>query len=225
MKENGFNLSMNEMAATLAHEVRNPLALAIANVNILELDCSDHNNKSRFDIIKRELTKIGDLMCELMELAIPSKEAPSAELREMLEDICAPFTATYAGDITFTISTAEEITAYIAPSRLRLILNNLIKNAAEAIKSPDGPEHGNGRIDIRLTASNDKAKITIQDNGVGMDESAAANAMSSRYTSKQTGTGIGLYAANALAEQFGGNLTIAGEPGKVCIVTLELVIS
>ncbi|MCL2703570.1 MAG: HAMP domain-containing histidine kinase [Defluviitaleaceae bacterium] len=220
MSKDDFTLSLNEMAATLAHEVRNPLALALVNLNLLELNSADED-RGRYEIIKRELGKVNELMTGLAELAIAPETAGRTELRALLEDITAPFAATYGGDIAFHVKAGQKITIQAPPCRLRLIFNNIIKNAVEAIKSRDGPPKGRGKVQITLTEERGRALVVISDNGKGIDKAEAAKAFEPRFTTKENGSGIGLFAAGALAVQLGGGIHITGKPGEGCTVEIS----
>lgn len=210
---NEFSQSIAELAAGLAHEVKNPLTLVRANIDLLEL--TDNNNDAHaknYLVMRRELTRISNLMTDFMRLSRPP-EIPHDRvslprlLRTLIDDMRPALfgISMYmeAEDLQPTILGDEEA--------LRRVFLNILKNAAESIELADRDD---GVITISLTKNDGETIIEIEDNGVGCSEETLmnVNSNSAYYTTKDTGTGLGLYFSRQIIESHGGTLTLHSVP-------------
>jgi len=217
---NDVSLSLSEMAATFAHEVRNPLALAMVNINILELGCKNEEDVNRFNAVKRELTKIAELMMELTELAADKPLRKNVTpVKETIEDILPAYITAYSREIEFITYIEKEISAAIQPKHFRIILNNILKNAVEAVKAGSNKH---GKIIISVKTNTDRILISVQDNGIGMDDDTKENAAKPYFTTKENGSGIGLFATGSLLNRYGGDMKVSGELFIGCTVEISL---
>jgi two-component system, sporulation sensor kinase E len=214
-------LSIREMAATLAHEVKNPLSLVRANINLLELDDESASRRASYSLIKRELDKINDLVMDMINLTLAPARFEAVGLRELVGSAASPFIETYSPGIIFNLALPES-ELYISgnPYHLKLVLSNLIKNAVEAVEAA-APELG-GNIAISLSSSRCAALITIRDNGTGLPPEAGGALTDSRFTTKRGGSGLGLYASRIIISQHGGELSIADGPGGGCVCSVSI---
>jgi len=84
-------------------------------------------------------------------------------------------------------------------------MSNLVKNASQAIE-------GNGKISIRIIDKKDNVFIEIEDSGSGIPESVLPKIFEPLFTTKQSGTGLGLASCNSIVERHGGALTVRNNP-------------
>ncbi|MDR1706125.1 MAG: HAMP domain-containing histidine kinase [Clostridiales bacterium] len=222
-REAASSLSVREMAATLAHEVKNPLSLVRACINLLELDDEQGSHQKSYDLIKRELDKINSLVTDMVDLTLVSPEYSAVDAGALLGSLAAPFVQAHP-EIAFNLAIPDaELFITGNPSKLKLVLNNLIKNAIDAVEAAE-PAAGKN-IAVSLTADGGAAVFTIRDNGVGLPGVTFDTLTEPRFTTKRGGSGLGLYASRVIVSQHGGKLCIINRPGGGCIVTVMIPMS
>jgi signal transduction histidine kinase len=101
------------------------------------------------------------------------------------------------------------------PLKIRQVLTNLIRNAAEAAGSK-------GRVTIRVRDDIQGARVDVEDDGPGLAEQAASRLFEPFFTTKDKGTGLGLAVSRAIARAHGGDITLSPSPGQGAIFTLTL---
>ena len=101
------------------------------------------------------------------------------------------------------------------PGRLRQALLNLLLNALQAM--PDG-----GVLSVRARTVGGHAELTVADTGVGMDRMTRTRAFEPFFTTRPTGTGLGLAVVREIAEAHGARVSMASRPGRGTIVRLRL---
>jgi two-component system NtrC family sensor kinase len=106
-------------------------------------------------------------------------------------------------------------TAPGVPAKLRQVLANLVRNAAEAA----GP---GGRVVVRVVEDPSQARVEVEDTGPGIDEAAAARLFEPFFTTKDRGTGLGLAVSQAIARAHGGEVTGESRPEGGARFTIRL---
>jgi two-component system nitrogen regulation sensor histidine kinase NtrY len=126
------------------------------------------------------------------------------------------FVARLASQVTFTLAgAAPQEPAFIDPAQMEQALLNLLKNAHESGSPPDQVE-----LHIRRVAG--VLRIEVTDRGQGMNEAVLTNALVPFYSTKRSGTGLGLALAREIAEAHGGRILLANREGGGLAVTLIL---
>jgi len=211
----------SEMAAALAHEIKNPAAVALAHVNLLRLYNEDAELSRHLNHIEQSLTDICDLVREILATAYNRYEAYEVDLYKILTEILETYRAAWP-NIFFSLNISEVCTlglngesvlpCYGHETSLRMIFSNLIKNAVEAIEA-SGIDAG--EIEINAKHSENFLNVTICDNGV----SACA---ASETSSKPYGNGLGLAICRSLANGLGAQLSASPTETGGCAVTVCL---
>jgi two-component system sensor histidine kinase HydH len=101
--------------------------------------------------------------------------------------------------------------------RLRQVFSNVVKNALEATERRPG-----GRVDVRLLGRGGVAVVEIADNGVGMAPEHREKIFLPFYTTKPTGTGLGMAIVKKIMDLHGGEIEIDSSPGRGTIVRLVI---
>jgi signal transduction histidine kinase/DNA-binding response OmpR family regulator len=211
----------DEFLATLAHELRNPLAPLRNAVQLARADALDEETRERIrQVMERQIAHLVRLVDDLMEVSRISRGV--LELRRERVDLGSvlrnaletsqPLVQAGRHELEVT-SDGSRLRVDGDPVRLAQVLSNLINNAAKY--TPEG-----GRIHVRIEAEGEFARVTVTDSGVGIDPREIAHLFqmfrrgdpSSRRD--QSGLGIGLALAQRLARMHGGDIEAYSEgPG------------
>lgn len=128
------------------------------------------------------------------------------------------------GVVSFTVP--EDMVLQIDASLITQVLINLIRNALDAIESPNGLDpvesREDGRVEVVLTISDSRPYLIVTDNGSGMSPEVMANLFQPFFTTKEGGSGVGLSLCRQIVRRHGGDLRIQSQPGKGTVVSVNL---
>lgn len=220
--------SVGFLAAGVAHEINNPLAI-IAGEAELALntlpDDADPNLRQALGTTRDEAFRCKAITQKLVSLARPgSGERATVGLAGLAEDVAALVrTLPQAEGRTLRVEPGEAVSALTDASQLKQVLLNLVINALEAT------EPGPGRVTIAVSQESGTATIAVSDNGKGLSEEALGRVFQPFYTEKKSpttpGLGLGLSISHAIVEDLGGTLTASSDgPGRGSVFTIELPI-
>lgn len=200
---------VGRLSATLAHEIRNPLASVSGAAEMLASGTLPRDKAEKMaGLIVSQSRRVSELLEGYLGLARNSEDFP----REPMN------LAAFAGEAVETAShgfSGAEITfsgagkTMVLGNALRLgqALGNLIRNAVEA-----QAEKGPGRVDVRLEAGEGEARLTVLDRGPGIPPERLDRVLEPFYTTKAEGTGLGLYLVDRIARDHGGRLELENRP-------------
>jgi signal transduction histidine kinase len=208
---------LGEMAAVIAHEVRNPLAAVRGAIQVVGSRLKSDNSDAQIvrEVIAR-LDSLNDLIQDLLVFARPpSPKLVPVDVRAIIESIVTLLKRDpqfHSLDITVN---GEASPASADPSLLTIAIQNLLINAAQAQKG-----HG----DITVTLSNDgpSSLIRIADSGPGIPEEIRASLFRPFKTTKARGTGLGMATSKRLIESQSGHIDVKCPAGGGTIVTLRI---
>jgi signal transduction histidine kinase len=124
--------------------------------------------------------------------------------------------AQLASQVPFRLGAgAPQEPAFIDPAQMEQALLNLLKNAHESGSAPD-------QVELHIKRVQDVLRIEVQDRGHGMNEAVLTNALVPFYSTKRSGTGLGLALAREIVEAHGGRITLGNREGGGLTVTLIL---
>jgi two-component system sensor histidine kinase PilS (NtrC family) len=211
--------SIGEMAAGMAHEIKNPLASLTGSIQLLSEEIGyDPDQERLMRIILREADRLSSLVNNFLLYARPPAGiVETVELDRILTDTIELFEkdASTEGRITVTRKIQPGIWISIDPEHLRQVLWNFLLNAAEAIE-------GEGVIDIEMHASKNRLVfIRVTDNGCGMTRAQLKSIFDPFYTTKPKGTGLGLSIVHRILEAYDSWLNVESETGKGTTITLQ----
>jgi two-component system sensor histidine kinase HydH len=204
--------TVGELAAGLAHEIKNPLASLTGSIQLLNEDIRyDPDHARLMQIILREADRLSSLATNFLLYARPpAGKVEAIELEKVLIETTELFEKDESHDsrITTTKKTQSNLWVSMDPVHLRQILWNLLLNASEAID-------GEGVIDIQMYESkNKRACIKISDNGCGMSPEELKSIFDPFFTTKPSGTGLGLSIVHRILEAYDSWLSVESEESK-----------
>jgi two-component system sensor histidine kinase HydH len=211
--------AVGEMAAGLAHEIKNPLASLTGSIQLLKEDMrydSDHDRLMQ--IILREADRLSSLASNFLLYARPpAGKVEPIKLDKALQETAELFErdGSTNGRISTTKNISPDIWIAMDPGHLHQIFWNLLLNAAEAID-------GEGNIEINMyPLKNKHACVKITDDGCGMSKEALKSIFDPFFTTKPNGTGLGLSIVHRILEAYDAWLNLESEPNKGTAVTLN----
>jgi signal transduction histidine kinase len=213
---------LGQLAATVAHEIRNPLAVVRTSAFLLtrKLMNKGVGVESQIEHINRGITRCDDIITQLLDYTRSQElSRTSTPLNSWLIDIVEEY-AKQLPDLVKVkcIVGMSEITVPLDASRMQRAIENLIRNASEALvgKSQDVKISANAcpliTIETRFTPRG--AEISVTDNGPGIAPEVLGRVLEPLFTTKSFGTGLGLPAVANTLERHGGGLDIVSELGK-----------
>ncbi|OCT14415.1 hypothetical protein A8709_26785 [Paenibacillus pectinilyticus] len=197
-----------QLAAGLAHEIRNPLTSLRGFLQLLQHDLK--GKQHYFDIMLSELDRINFIVSEFLVIAKPEAITyKKSNLNAILQSVIALLdTQAALCNVQLLLEFQSEIPEIICSEmHLKQLFINLIKNAMEAI-----PKDGQ----IKMTVSvleNDLIRVRTQDNGCGIPEERLKQLGEPFYTTKEKGTGLGLMMCFKIVEAHKGTMTIQSQVG------------
>ncbi len=204
--------SLGLLAAGIAHEIRNPLVAVKTFLDLLPQRLEDHEFLSHFrELSLGELRRVTDLIADLLALGkSKTAERRAVEIVATLEPVVRLMESTARKrQIEVTEAFAPNLPSVWAdPDQLKQIALNLLLNAIES--SAPG---GHVMLDIRQ-ASADSVLIEVRDEGPGIPAEQLETIFHPFYTTKESGTGLGLTLVHQMVVEHGGEITVESELGR-----------
>lgn len=197
---------VGEMAAGLAHEIKNPLASLTGSIQLLREDIDYHPQHDRLmQIVLREAERLSSLVSNFLLYAKPpAARAEALEVGKVLSEVVELFDKDTRKDrnISVTKTVTPNLWIQMDPVHLHQVLWNLLLNAAEAID-------GSGHIEIKsYPLKNRFVCIEISDNGCGMTRETLKLIFDPFFTTKKGGTGLGLSIVHSILESYNSWLEV-----------------
>ncbi len=199
--------TVGQLAAGVAHEIRNPLAAISGSIELLKATPQNPDDATLMSIVQREVTRLNELIGDLLDYANPRPSQPVAcDLAVLVKETVQVARAdqTFA-DVELTADVMGALPYRGDPAKLRQVLWNLVRNAADA--AAGGGKH------VRVTArvapgSVGLVAITVADDGPGIPDASRARIFDPFFTTKRKGTGLGLATCHAIVVEHGGGITV-----------------
>ncbi len=212
--------AIGEMAAGLAHEIKNPLASLTGSIQILKNGIDlDADHARLMHIVLREADRLSSLVNNFLLFARPpAGKVESIELDKTLQETVELFErdSTCQGRISINQDFSQQLFIEMDPDHFRQVLWNLLLNAAEAI-------NGEGTIDIKMHApKGQQVRIDFTDSGCGISDEALKSIFDPFYTTKPNGTGLGLSIVYSILETYDSRLDVKSKEGIGTTFTLNL---
>ncbi|HUP39260.1 MAG TPA: PAS domain S-box protein [Vicinamibacterales bacterium] len=207
---------LGEMAAVVAHEVKNPIAGIRGALQVItaRMPVEQRDRAILIDIITR-LDGLDRIVQDMLMFARPR---PLRQERLDLGPLLRETASFIERDpsmlhLEIRVSGACEIVG--DREMLQIVFQNILMNGAQAM-------NGDGQIEVTIASVSGRCRIAIGDRGPGMPDETRAKAFDAFFTTKHRGTGLGLPIAKRIVESHGGTIHIDVPPGRGTTISLEL---
>jgi signal transduction histidine kinase len=209
------------LAATIAHEIHNPLD-SVSNLLYLMRNGATPDESEHFiEMAQQELARVTQISRSMLGLYRESKAPVLVNLKEMLQDILALMDRRFSDlGVTVRADLPDPICVDAFPAELRQVFTNLITNAAEAAGTNGqvvvsiAPQAAGMTVDGHKVVSG--ATVIIADNGHGVTEEVRPHLFQPFFTTKgEHGTGLGLWVSRGIINKHGGTIELSSDTTPV----------
>ena len=208
-----------EMAKQVAHEIKNPLTPMRLSVQsfVRKFDPNDPEVKTKVTEFAKTLIQQIDTMSSIASAfsnfaKMPAQQNETLNVVNIVKLALDIFNENY---IHF-IADEEEIIAKLDRTQLIRVVTNLVKNAIQAVPEVESP-----RILVSVSSDGDLVKISVADNGIGIDDSFKEKIFEPKFTTKSSGMGLGLGMVRNIVETYDGTINFTSQPGKGTVFTVR----
>lgn len=207
-------MAIGELAARVAHDLRNPLSVIKNTVQIMKLrNKEDVKTNEYLEKLDRSVGRMTHQIDEVLDYVSPkSLNLQTHSLVKILNEVTSRITK--SDTITINLPT-NDIEVVCDSEKLEVVFVNLILNAIQAMENK-------GIISIRLAESVDKIIIEIEDTGPGISEDTLSKIFEPLFTTRQVGTGLGLPSCKSVVERHGGTIDVKTAVGKGTTFIIQL---
>ncbi|MGZ3594575.1 MAG: two-component system sensor histidine kinase NtrB [Syntrophales bacterium] len=218
---------IGEMAAGLAHEMRNPLASLSGSIQILKRDLQlSEVDEKLMQIILRGKDQLDHVIRDFLLLARPAPgDRETVFIRETIEGVIESirYLPDWNDDIRVRLELSDNLSVYANRTEIREVIWNLVMNAVQSM-----PEGGELIVETRKSydgAHGESLEIRVSDTGYGIDDRYLDRIFEPFFTTRERGTGLGLAIVNRIIEGYMGRILIRKgiEKGTICTVSLPLI--
>jgi nitrogen fixation/metabolism regulation signal transduction histidine kinase len=215
-----------EMARQVAHEIKNPLTpIQLSSEHLVRVN-RDRGEpltpvlEECVNAIQSQVRILRQISAEFSNFASrPTPHPAKTSLSELVATVFEPYMTGLAGRIAINIDVPESLPKVVIDRTLvSRALTNVIENALHAMPST-------GSLTVKAAAGPATIRLSIADTGTGMDEEALRRIFEPYFSTKATGTGLGLTIAKRNVELNGGAIFVQSKPGAGTTVTLELPVT
>jgi nitrogen fixation/metabolism regulation signal transduction histidine kinase len=206
-----------EVSATLAHELRNPLAGMQVTLANLRRELSDNELEERVDLVISEVNRITRLLNGLLQQTRHVPEpARFVSVDRLMHDLSALIRFQLPPNIELVAEVPRDLRCRLPEDGVRQAVLNLVLNSVAILR--DAP----GLVTVQVLPHDEVIEIRVLDDGPGFPDSVLTGGIRPFVTSRESGTGLGLAIVKRFARDMGGELTIANRTPRGACVTLTL---
>ena len=209
-----------EVARRIAHEIKNPLTPIQLSMYRLRKNLGgekyDDIFQQAYTSITNEVENLRNMVTEFSDFArMPKPRTKPSDPKEIVQDALSLYTG-LPENILFHTELADDMPQVMADrDQIRQVLHNLIGNAVDAM--PEG-----GRLSVTMRSETDDIVVEISDTGCGMSEETRKRMFTPYFTTKETGTGLGMAITAQIIEEHSGEISVDSAEGVGTTVTVKL---
>lgn len=213
--------ALGQLTAGVAHEINNPTAVILGNIDILTKELGDNAESVRTEInlIIEQVYRIRSIVDKLLQYARPVETSGYVDEVDVnaLVDASVKLVEHELSSKSIVVNTQLHASTKISinPQELQQVLVNLFMNAIQALPNE-------GVIDCLTEDSSEGVTITVRDNGVGIASDDLVSVFDPFYTQKPGGTGLGLSVSYSLIQRYGGSIKVDSVEGEWTEFTVNL---
>lgn len=212
---------VGSLAASTAHEIRNPLTGIKGLTTLLSEKHKDEQDQFYFSVIQQEIDRINAIVSEFLVLGKPTAQVLTdinmADVLTELTPIVESESHMFKVQLSYSAPPAPLFVS-CSPDHLKQVILNVTKNALEAM--PDG-----GTLSIAVNQRGNQCVISIKDTGDGIPVEILKKIFDPFFTLKKHGTGLGLVICKRIIEMYGGSIKIQSTPNEGTEVEISLPLS
>jgi two-component system sensor histidine kinase PilS (NtrC family) len=216
---------VGELAASIAHEIRNPLAAISGSVELLRSGAARVERERLMDIVLREIGRLDALIRDFLQFARPAPpKLVAVPLPPLLEEVAKMLATAVPHGARLEVEADPAARALADPTQLRQVLWNLARNACDALEGPgvirlaaarvaNAPQGGGSGDRKRPREEGAAVEIVVADTGRGIPLDDLERIFDPFFTTKPDGTGLGLPTVHRIVESHGGAIQVESQPG------------
>ena len=200
---------VSHLAASISHEVRNPLTVSRGFLQLIESDLENKQTKEYMELAINELDRATEIINDYLTFAKPFPED--------IEEIDLASEIAYSVGVITPLATLKDVTITtkidISPimiqsekRKFQQCLMNIFKNAIEAM--PEG-----GKLTVEVEREHSKLTVSISDTGIGMTKDQLSRMGQPFFTTKEKGTGLGMMVSHSIVQAMNGEIIYVSTPG------------
>jgi len=196
--------AIGELSSRMAHDMRNPLTvIRIALENMKEQYGTNETQEMSFKKIERSIDRIAHQIEDV--LGFVKGQTPILRSEKFLEIVNESLDSIVIPEKITIITPKNDVEIICDKKQFLVLINNLLLNGIQAIKD-------SGVIEITCEKKNDVTKIQVIDSGIGISEKNIENIFEPLFTTKLTGTGLGLAGVKSIMEGHNGVISVTSPP-------------
>jgi len=212
---------VSHLAASISHEVRNPLTASRGFIQMLSEETSEQKRKQYTEIALQELDRATEVINDYLTFAKPALDKEEkinvAEEIQHVINIITPLANMNSIRIKLSLLEDDQYVVKGERKKFQQCLINILKNGIESMEI-------NGKLHVILTNNEDTIQIDIRDEGSGMTQEQIHRLGEPYFTTKEKGTGLGMMVSYSIINQMDGQITVVSEQGIGTCFSIKLPI-
>ena len=217
-------IAVGQLSAGLAHEIRNPLGLIKSYMFLIQDFVKGEDGIHAVRVIDDSIKRINRLIDSLLKFSrLSGEDNKEVDIGELISNILILEKKQMDSkdiDVTFSLNGEKAKPVLLNEDLLKITMINLLNNSIDALAEVER----NRKIEIRVTIWERTVNIVFRDNGCGIESERLSEIFNPFYTSKERGTGLGLYLVHSQLEQAGGAIRAESVRGEGSVFYVEIPI-